>query len=146
MRVSARTFCHTSLHDALGETPRPLQIAWADDLSLLVDFDSPQEAVALLPRLATLILCTIEAFRFKGQSGTGENRKLLSSSVAMELRLLGRACLLIQLAYLLRTGDMSALSPSTSTLGSRSAPMTPAAGTLKRLRVVGVLFGAKLQT
>ena len=30
--------CHTSLYEALGEAPRPLQIAWADDLSLLADF------------------------------------------------------------------------------------------------------------
>ncbi|CAE7421618.1 unnamed protein product [Symbiodinium sp. KB8] len=69
--------CHTSLYEALGEAPRPLQIAWADDLSLLADFDSPQEAVELLPRLATVILRTIEAFRFRVNLGPGKTEALV---------------------------------------------------------------------
>ena len=69
--------CHTSLHDALGVDPRPLQLAWADDLSLLVDFDSPGEALALLPRLATIILRTIEAFRFRVNLGPGKTEALV---------------------------------------------------------------------
>ncbi|CAE7501391.1 CPK3, partial [Symbiodinium sp. KB8] len=69
--------CHTSLYEALGEAPRPLQIAWADDLSLLADFDSPQEAVELLPRFATVILRTIEAFRFRVNLAPGKTEALV---------------------------------------------------------------------
>ena len=63
--------CHHSMCEALGLEPQPLQIAWADDLSLLVDFPSSSEAMRLLPRLATLILQTIEAFRFRGGQDRG---------------------------------------------------------------------------
>ena len=87
--------CHTSLYEALGEAPRPLQIAWADDLSLLVDFDSPQEAVDLLPRLATLILRTIEAFRFRVNLGPGKTEALVkiggNGATAARARLLSDA-------------------------------------------------------
>ena len=68
---------HQSFCDALAIEPQPLQIAWADDLSLLVDFSSASEAVRLLPRLATLILHTVEAFRFRVNLGAGKTEAIV---------------------------------------------------------------------
>ena len=68
---------HQSMSDALGVPDRPLQIAWADDLSLVVDFSSACEALTLLPQLATLILRVIEAFRFRVNLGEGKTEALV---------------------------------------------------------------------
>ena len=72
-----RGLVHQSMSDALGIPDRPLQIAWADDLSLVVDFQSAQAALALLPQLATLILQVIEAFRFRVNLGDGKTEALV---------------------------------------------------------------------
>ena len=56
---------------------KPLQIAWADDLSLVVDFQSARAALDLLPQLATLILQVIEAFRFRVNLGEGKTEALV---------------------------------------------------------------------
>ena len=68
---------HKSMSDALGVPDKPLQIAWADDLSLVVDFQSARAALDLLPRLATLILQVIEAFRFRVNLGEGKTEALV---------------------------------------------------------------------
>ena len=68
---------HQSMSDALGVPDQPLQIAWADDLSLVVDFQSAREALTLLPQLATLILQVIEAFRFRVNLGEGKTEALV---------------------------------------------------------------------
>ena len=68
---------HQSMSDALGVPDKPLQIAWADDLSLVVDFQSARAALELLPQLATLILQVIEAFRFRVNLGEGKTEALV---------------------------------------------------------------------
>ena len=68
---------HRSMSDALGVPDKPLQIAWADDLSLVVDFQSAKTALDLLPQLATLILQVIEAFRFRVNLGEGKTEALV---------------------------------------------------------------------
>ena len=73
----SRGLVHQSMSDALGVPDKPLQIAWADDLSLVVDFQSARAALALLPQLATLILQVIEAFRFRVNLGEGKTEALV---------------------------------------------------------------------
>ena len=72
-----RGLVHKSMSDALGVPDKPLQIAWADDLSLVVDFPSARAALDLLPQLATLILQVIEAFRFRVNLGEGKTEALV---------------------------------------------------------------------
>ena len=63
--------CPTCWHRAFQRL-RPdaaLQIAWADDLSILADFASATLAVERIPHLARLVLKILEAFRFRVNLG-----------------------------------------------------------------------------
>ena len=68
---------HHSLSLAMGSTDTALQLAWADDLSLVADFASASEALRLLPQVASIILRVIEAFRFRVNLGEGKTEVLV---------------------------------------------------------------------
>ena len=68
---------HHSLSLAMGSPDTALQLAWADDLSLVADFASAAEALRLLPQVASIILRIIEAFRFRVNLGEGKTEVLV---------------------------------------------------------------------
>ena len=68
---------HHSLSLAMGSPEAALQLAWADDLCLVADFVSAAEALRLLPRVASIILRIIEAFRFRVNLGEGKTEVLV---------------------------------------------------------------------
>ena len=68
---------HHSLSLAMGSPDAELQLAWADDLSLVADFVSAMAAVRLLPQIASIILQIIEAFRFRVNLGEGKTEVMV---------------------------------------------------------------------
>ncbi|CAE7504742.1 unnamed protein product [Symbiodinium sp. CCMP2592] len=73
----AEDIVHTASADALGQPDASLQIAWADDLCLLVDFIRAAWAVTKLRRLCAIVLQVFEAFRFRVNLGPGKTEALV---------------------------------------------------------------------
>ncbi|CAE7835995.1 unnamed protein product [Symbiodinium sp. CCMP2592] len=75
--LKAEDIVHAASSDALGRPDASLQIAWADDLCLLVDFIRATWAVSKLRRLCTIVLQVFEAFRFRVNLGAGKTEALV---------------------------------------------------------------------
>ncbi|CAE7227983.1 unnamed protein product [Symbiodinium sp. CCMP2592] len=75
--LRAEDIVHASTSDALGNPDTALQIAWADDLCLLVDFLRATWAVSKLQRLCSIVLQVFEAFRFRVNLGAGKTEALV---------------------------------------------------------------------
>ncbi|CAE7029478.1 CPK2 [Symbiodinium sp. CCMP2592] len=75
--LRAEDIVHTASADALGQPDASLQIAWADDLCLLVDFIRAAWAVTKLRRLCAIVLQVFEAFRFRVNLGHGKTEALV---------------------------------------------------------------------
>ncbi|CAE7238456.1 unnamed protein product [Symbiodinium sp. CCMP2592] len=75
--LKAEEIVHATSSDALGRPDASLQIAWADDLCLLVDFIRATWAVSKLRRLCTIVLQVFEAFRFRVNLGAGKTEALV---------------------------------------------------------------------
>ncbi|CAE7292745.1 unnamed protein product [Symbiodinium sp. CCMP2592] len=73
----AEDIVHIASADALGQPDASLQIAWADDLCLLVDFTRAAWAVTKLRRLCAIVLQVFEAFRFRVNLGPGKTEALV---------------------------------------------------------------------
>ncbi|CAE6919419.1 X-element\ORF2 [Symbiodinium sp. CCMP2592] len=68
---------HRSASEAVGGPCRPLQIAWADDLSVLVDADSATQLADEVPVVTRVVVETAEMYRLRVNLGPGKTEGLL---------------------------------------------------------------------
>ncbi|CAE7253370.1 unnamed protein product, partial [Symbiodinium sp. CCMP2592] len=61
----------------VGASDEVLPLGWADDLAILADFDSPRQLLCQLPRLATIVLATLEVLRFRVNLAAGKTEILV---------------------------------------------------------------------
>ncbi|CAE7231497.1 X-element\ORF2 [Symbiodinium sp. CCMP2592] len=68
---------HRSASEAVGGPCRPIQIAWADDLSVLVDADSATQLADEVPVVTRVVVETAEMYRLRVNLGPGKTEGLL---------------------------------------------------------------------
>ena len=61
----------------IGRAEEVVPVGWADDLAVLADFDSPRLLQAQLPRLADIVITTLEHLRFRVNLGIGKTEALV---------------------------------------------------------------------
>ena len=61
----------------VGGPDELLQLGWADDLAVLADFAQPQELQSGFPRVAEIVISTLQALRFRVNMGTGKTEAIL---------------------------------------------------------------------
>ena len=73
----AEGLTHASASTYLGRPPGVIPVGWADDLAVLADFDSPAQLQARLPRLADIVVSTLEHIRFRVNLGAGKTEAIV---------------------------------------------------------------------
>ena len=68
---------HSAAGIALARPGDILQLGWADDLAIVSDFDTPADLQRDFPRLAGIVISTLQALRFKVNLGSGKTEALL---------------------------------------------------------------------
>ena len=74
---AAEGILHVSATSYIGSTPGVLPIGWADDLAVLADFETPSELQVTLPRLADVVISTLEHIRFRVNLGVGKTEAIV---------------------------------------------------------------------
>ena len=68
---------HFGSGEIVGNSDDPLQLGWADDLAVLTDFEQPRELQARFPRVAEIVLSTLQALKFRVNLGAGKTEAIL---------------------------------------------------------------------
>ena len=74
---AAENIAHASAGALIGRPDEVIPIGWADDLAVLADFESPRELQAQVPRLADIVIGTLEHLRFRVNLGVGKTEALV---------------------------------------------------------------------
>ena len=70
-------YAHFGSGSAVGGADELLQLGWADDLAVLADFAQPQELQQGFPRVAEIVVSTLQALRFRVNMGAGKTEAML---------------------------------------------------------------------
>ena len=68
---------HASAGALIGRPNEVVPIGWADDLAVLADFATPVELQSRLPRLADIVISTLEFLRFRVNLGPGKTEAIV---------------------------------------------------------------------
>ena len=68
---------HLSSGELIGRPGEVVPIGWADDLAVLADFAEPRELELQLPRLADIVISTLEFLRFRVNLGPGKTEAII---------------------------------------------------------------------
>ncbi|CAE7875810.1 set10 [Symbiodinium microadriaticum] len=68
---------HYGSGEATGCSNDLLQLGWADDLAVLTDFANPLELQARFPQVASIVVSTLQALKFRVNLGAGKTEALL---------------------------------------------------------------------
>ena len=68
---------HLSSGELIGRPGEVIPVGWADDLAVLADFAEPRELEIRLPRLAEIVVTTLEFLRFRVNLGRGKTEAIV---------------------------------------------------------------------
>ena len=68
---------HLATGTVVGLSDALLQLGWADDLAVLTDYDEPRQLRARFPRVAQIVLSTLQALKFRVNLGVGKTEAIL---------------------------------------------------------------------
>ena len=68
---------HQGTGDVIGCSNALLQLGWADDLAVLTDYAQPRELQARFPRVAEIVISTLQALKFRVNLGAGKTEAIL---------------------------------------------------------------------
>ncbi|CAE7294125.1 yjhQ, partial [Symbiodinium sp. CCMP2456] len=68
---------HAGAGQRIGHNDEVVPVGWADDLAVLADFESPAALQAQLPRMADIVISTLEHIRFRVNLGVGKTEVMV---------------------------------------------------------------------
>ena len=83
---------HLATGAVVGHSDALLQLGWADDLAVLTDFGDPRELQARFPRVAQIVLSTLQALKFRVIWEPAKRRPYLISVAPMPKAYAGSCC------------------------------------------------------
>ena len=74
---AAEGLMHASAGELIGRPAEVVPVGWADDLAVLADLPDPQTLQHRAPRVAEIVISTLEHLRFRVNLGRGKTETLL---------------------------------------------------------------------